>query len=106
MNPEKESNVIVEPALRKDGKVVCINCGAKVEDDSKHRGRFLRRHYRDNVCGNFALKQEEGRAKLAADLLAARIAEGAKDGGARVDMSGDAAVVGAVDGGTLQGGVE
>lgn len=94
MNPAKESK-----------KLICPTCEITAPDDSKHRGRFNRRHLRDNVCGNYALVQAEGRAKLAEELLQARVAERTKDAGSRVDMSGDAGADSQVDGGTLQGGV-
>lgn len=50
MNPEKE--------------LMCVDCEIKVKNDSKHRGRFLRRHQRDNVCGNYARKKEAERSAM------------------------------------------
>lgn len=80
------------------GKVVCLSCMATAPNDSKHRGRFRRRHDRDNVCGNYIRRGIEEKERLANDLKArvefsAQLAEGTKyveevDGGKRVDMSG------------------
>lgn len=87
LNPAKES-----------GKVVCISCMATTPNDSKHRGRFKRRHLRDNVCGNYIRRGIEEKERLAKDLLARvefnrQLAEGTKcveeeASGKRVDMSG------------------
>ena len=86
----------------KPEKVTCPNCEASEVNDSKHRGRFLRRHLRDNVCGNYARKQAEVRE---AEDLKKRIAEGTKTDGTRVDMSGDAGLAQQVAAETLPGGV-
>ncbi len=85
MNPEKE--------------LVC-ECGAKAKNDSKHRGRFLRRHGAGKApkkCAEFHL------IKSAMELNAAGVKSVEDEDGKRVDMSGDAAGVGAVDGEALPG---
>lgn len=76
-------------------RIECPNCEDSVPDISKYRGRFLRRHLRDNVCGNYKTKLEETAAKLRTDLLAAQqlaeqLAEGVNcvEEGSRVDMTG------------------
>lgn len=75
-------------------ELACAFCVAVAKDDSKHRGRFNRRH--PSMCQEHVRKQEEGRRKLAADLLLAQAdlaenAEGVRcvevEGGRRVNMS-------------------
>ncbi len=91
MNPEKDL-------------LSCGHCDASAPNDSKHRGRFLRRHQKDLVCENYARRQEEIRTAKAINDAARKKAEG--NDGTRVDMSGNAPVVGEVDGGILQGGAQ
>lgn len=91
MNPEKEP-------------LTCDNCNAEVPNDSKHRGRFNRRHQRDNVCGNYFQKQEAIRTAAEINAAAVKSVEGNDD--TRVNMSGDGGVDTQVDGGTLQGGAQ
>lgn len=69
-------------------KVLTCECGAAALDNSKYRGRFNRRHKRDNVCGNYATKQADLRSAQAINEAAKKATEG--NDGVRVDMSGDA----------------